>query len=146
MEFYLRFPEGMPKGTAQHKGECIRYRISGGRRVPYIHHYKKAEIDTARALFMYQLKKYRSKQPIKGAVALTIILYFDIKGPKKVWGTPKTTRPDCDNYAKELIDCMTDLGFWEDDAQICDLRIKKYYAESATIYIRVEELDHETLV
>lgn len=148
MEFYLRFPEGMPKGTSQMKGECIRYKISGGKRVPYIHHYKKAEVNTSRTIFTHQLKwfKNRIKQPIKGAVALTIILYFDIKGPKKVWGTPKTTRPDCDNYAKELIDCMTDLGFWEDDAQICDLRIKKYYAESATIYIRVEELDHEALV
>ena len=43
-EFYLRFENGMPKGTSQEKGECIRYKISGGRRVPYIHHFKKATI------------------------------------------------------------------------------------------------------
>ena len=139
-EFYLRFENGMPKGTSQEKGECIRYKISGGRRVPYIHHFKKAAVGSARQIFEYSLKRYRPKKPSTAPISLTLILYFDIKGPKKLWGTPKTTRPDCDNYAKELIDSMTTLGFWEDDAQVYELKVKKYYAEKSTIYVRVEEL------
>ena len=38
---------------------------------------------------------------------------------------------------------MTELGFWKDDSQIVDLRLVKYYAEQATIYIKVEELEDE---
>lgn len=140
-EFYLRFEEGMPKATAQMKGECIRYKVSGTRRVPYIHHFKKAGVSATRREFELKLKAHRPKQKITGAVRLTLILYFDKKSPKKAWGTYKVTRPDCDNYAKELIDSMTAVGFWEDDAQIADLHIVKYYAEKATIFVRVEELE-----
>ena len=140
-EFFLRFENGMPKATAQQKGECIRYKIHGGRRVPYIHHFKKAGVSAARQEFELKLKRYRPKQKATGPIRLTVILYFDKKSPKKAWGTYKITRPDCDNYAKELIDSMTAVGFWEDDAQIADLRVIKYYAESATIFVRTEDLE-----
>ena len=42
-EFYLHFEEGMPKGTAQEKGERIAYRFLGGKKVPYIDHYRQGE-------------------------------------------------------------------------------------------------------
>ena len=32
-------------------------------------------------------------------------------------------------------------GFWHDDAQVADLRIVKKYAEKASIYISVEEME-----
>lgn len=38
---------------------------------------------------------------------------------------------------------MTDLKFWNDDAQVVDLRVIKRYSEKATIYISMEELDDE---
>ena len=140
MEFYLRFPEGMPKGTQQEKGECIRYRIENGRRVPYIHHYKKENVSAARKEFEYKLKRYKPEKPTDAPVRLTVIFYFDIKEKKK-WGHYKTKRPDASNLIKELEDSMTSMGFWYDDSQVADLRIIKYYAESATVYIRVEELE-----
>lgn len=40
---------------------------------------------------------------------------------------PATTRPDSDNIAKAVIDGMK--AVWRDDAQVWDLRIRKYYAE-----------------
>ena len=72
-----------------------------------------------------------------------MIFYFDIKSPKKLWGKYKTTRPDVENFYKECADVMTECGFWSDDSQIVDLRLMKYYAEQATIYIKVEELEDE---
>ena len=56
------------------------------------------------------------------------------------WGKYKPTKPDAENWFKELADVMTQLGYWEDDNQIVDLRIVKYYAEKASIVIRWEEL------
>ena len=139
-EIYLRFENGLPKGTAQHKGERIATRYVNGRRVQYIHHYKTDSVSAARQEYEYKLMKYRPKTPSQNPIALTVCLFFSIKAPRRLWGTYKTTRPDCDNYAKELIDAMTAVGFWEDDAQVVDLHIVKRYAEQATIYIRWEEL------
>lgn len=139
-EFYLKFENGMPQGTAQEKGERICYVVKNGKRVPYIKHYRKPSVDATRAEFIYKLKKYKPAKPLAGPIRLTVILYFDKKAPKKCWGTYKTTRPDCSNYVKELEDAMTECGFWFDDNQVADLRVVKYYAESATIYVRLEEL------
>ena len=140
-QFFLKFENGMPKGTAQQKGECIRYKISGGKRIPYIHHFTKKTVEGMRTEFELKLKSHRPKTPAQGPVWLTLILYFDIKGPKKLWGSYKTTKPDVDNYAKELIDAMTAVGFWNDDAQVVDLKVVKYYAEKATIFVQWGEVE-----
>lgn len=138
---FLNFENGMPKGTSQEKGECIRYKISGGKRVPYIHHFKKPKVEGMRAEFELKLKRHKPKKPVQGPVRLSLSLFFDVKRPKKLWGTYKTTKPDLDNYAKELIDAMTAIGFWGDDAQVSELKVSKRYAEKASIVIQWEELE-----
>lgn len=142
-EFYLHFENGMPKGTAQEKGERIDWKRIGGKLVPYIDHYRKPEVQAARNQLTLMMKKYRPKQPSERPIKLLVCLYFDISKPKKLWGKYKTTRPDCDNYVKEIKDVMTELGFWKDDAQVVDLHVIKRYSEKATIYIQLEELDDE---
>lgn len=140
-DILLRFPSGMPKGTAQEKGECIRYRITNGKRVPYIHHFKKENIASARKEFEIKLKRFRPATPSTAPIRLQVYLFFDIKGPKKVWGTYKTTRPDCSNFIKELEDAMTACGFWKDDSQVAELKVQKRWASDASIFIRWEELE-----
>lgn len=142
-EIYLKFENGMPKGTSQQKGECIRYKIINGKRIAYIHHFKKENVEAMRKEFEYKLKRYRPAEPYDGPVSLFVIFYYDIKTPKKLWGKYKTKKPDVDNAAKELIDAMTSCRFWHDDAQIADLHLVKYYAEKAAIYIRVEGLEND---
>lgn len=142
-EFYLHFEDGIPKGTAQQHGERIAYKRIAGRLVPYIVNYRKANVQLARDMFTVKMKPYRPKQPSDRPIRLVVCLYFDISKPKKLWGKYKTTRPDCDNYVKEIKDVMTELGFWNDDAQVVDLRVIKRYSEKATIYISLEELDDE---
>ena len=132
-EFYLRFENGMPKGTSQQK----RYNRRTGR------YFMGSKLKAQHDQFILMMKKYKPKEPSDKPIRLLICLYFDIKQPKKLWGTYKTTRPDCDNYVKELTDCMTEVGFWEDDAQVVDLHVIKRFAEKATIYIQLEELDDE---
>lgn len=139
-EMYLRFPEGLPTTTAQKKGECIRYKIENGKRVPYIHHFKKEALSALRTELEYKLKRFKPKKPLDGAIRVMVCVYFNVK-EKRLWGKYKTTRPDCDNYVKEIEDAMTSVGFWNDDAQIVDLRVIKYYAEEACIFIRVEDID-----
>ena len=140
-EFYLHFPEGLPRATAQQKGESIRYKEVDGRILPYIDHYRKPKVQALRNELTLKMKRYRPKETSEKPIRLTVILYFDIKAPKKLWGTYKTTKPDCDNYVKEIKDVMTLLKFWKDDNQVVDLRVVKYFAEKGTIFIRMEELE-----
>lgn len=140
-EFYLHFPEGLPRTTAQMKGEAIRYKKIDGRILPYIDHYRKPKVQALRNELTLKMKRYRPKETSEKPIRLTVILYFDIKAPKKLWGTYKTTKPDCDNYVKEIKDVMTLLKFWKDDNQVVDLRVVKYFAEKGTIFIRMEELE-----
>lgn len=39
---------------------------------------------------------------------------------------PHVERPDADNLVKSLLDSMTRAGVWVDDAQVCDLRVRKW--------------------
>ena len=110
-EFYLHFPEGLPRTTAQMKGESIRYKKVDGRILPYIDHYRKPKVQALRNELTLKMKRYRPEQTSEKPIRLTVILYFDIKAPKKLWGTYKTTKPDCDNYVKEIKDVMTLLKF-----------------------------------
>ena len=125
--------ETMPKATAQMK------RFNG-----HTHTYFKSKtlLETER-LYRAKLLPHKPGHPSDAPIRLFIVLYFDKKSPKRLWGTYKTTRPDADNFCKALIDQMTQVGFWTDDSQIVDLRIKKYYAEKASIFIEWEEVFNE---
>ena len=140
--FYLNFENGLPKGTAQQKGEAIRYKANGQ---PYIQHYKKAKISAARTEFIYKLKKHAPKVPTDKPVRLIVFLCFDIQD-RKLWGKYKTRRPDVDGYLKEFMDAMTDCGFWKDDAQVADLRVVKTYGEKGSIVVTVEDLEEPKAV
>ena len=133
--FVLTFENGLPKGTAQQKGETVRYK--NGK--PFVFHYKKSSVESARQLFAYKLKPYAPSTPITGCVALSVTLFFSVKERAK-WGKHKPSRPDADNYCKELVDVMGSLGWWIDDAQIVKLKIEKRYAEKASIFIHCEEV------
>lgn len=48
------------------------------------------------------------------------------------------TKPDLDNSVKLLQDCMTKLGFWQDDRFVVSLITEKFWAQVPGIYIRIE--------
>lgn len=129
-QFYLHF-ETMPKGTAQQKGVSI---IHGKP-----HFYEKANVRETRQELTQALTPYRPKKPSTLPIVLKVWFYFDTKDKKK-WNQPKPTRPDTDNLQKLLKDCMTDVGFWLDDAQVVEETVGKYYAEKATIAVYWEEV------
>jgi Holliday junction resolvase RusA-like endonuclease len=52
-----------------------------------------------------------------------------LKEPAQVWHAKK---PDCDNIAKALLDALTTLGFWTDDALVAECEIIKKYVQGKT--------------
>ena len=41
---------------------------------------------------------------------------------------PHTKRPDVDNLAKAVLDCLSELGWWVDDTRVAELEATKEYA------------------
>ena len=129
--FFLNFPT-MPKGTSQEK----RIRIVNGKPV----FFKKGSVASAEYQFKLALKPNAPDVPSDKPIKLTIWFCFDTK-IKKLWKKPKPTRPDTDNYLKLFKDCMTECGFWNDDAQVVDERVIKTYAEKASIFVSWKEIN-----
>ena len=132
-QFCLHFPT-MPKGTAQQKG----YNRKTGK------YFKKDNVANAEYEFKVSLIPHKPTKPSDKPIKLTVMFNFDTK-TKKLWGLPKATRPDTDNYLKLFKDCMTDMGFWLDDSQVWDERVVKVYSEQASITVIYEETDVEEM-
>lgn len=135
MTLYLELEEN-PKGTSQMKGESV---VRGR-----IHHFEKKNVRTQRAIYeqaiMETLKDIDREPPnYEDAVFLHVTFFYEIKA-KKRWGEWKTSKPDCDNAVKLLQDVLTSLGFWKDDSQISDLRVKKYLSEKPGLLIETGRL------
>ena len=77
--------------------------------------------------------------PLSGPVILRVDFVFPASREHKA-GTPKTTRPDTDNMVKLLKDCLTHAGFWEDDAQVFDETVIKYYDTDPGVKIYIRRL------
>lgn len=70
---------------------------------------------------------------------LHVTLLFRFARPKSHWSkkglkptAPEyhTSKPDADNLAKAVLDCITQLRFWRDDAQVSALDVRKKYANA----------------
>lgn len=104
--------------------------------------YEPAELKAVRSKLMAHLGQYAPLVPLQGAVRLMVKWCFPITG-KHEDGEWKTTKPDTDNLQKLLKDCMTDLGYWKDDAQVASEIVEKFWAKVPGIYIFAEELEGE---
>lgn len=122
----------IPSVTSQQKGVKV---IKGKP-----HFFEKKKVAEARAIYYGNLYDHKPTKPLQGAVRVDMVIQYPMaKGKSPL--TFKITRPDLDNTAKLILDVMTDLGFWNDDAQIASLELTKLYHEKSGIYIRVTELD-----
>ena len=83
-EIFLRFDNGLPRTTAQEKGETIKYKRirtqKGVKLVPYIFHFRKPEVEQMRTLFAYKLKPFRPKTPSILPIKIEFFIYFDVNG------------------------------------------------------------------
>lgn len=104
------------------------------------HFYEPEDLKAARVKLMGHLSKYAPENKIMSPVRMTTKWCFPLAGSHKD-GEYKYTKPDLDNSNKLLQDCMTNLGFWKDDAYVVSLINEKFWAEIPGIYIRIEEIE-----
>lgn len=133
IEFFLPM-EKIPTTTHQQKKVNVR------NSKPVF--YEPVELQNARAKFESLLARHVPPDKIQGAVRLTVKWCFPmVKGTHD--GQYKTTKPDTDNLQKLFKDCMTKVGYWNDDAQVASEISEKFWAKIVGIYVKVEEWNDE---
>lgn len=94
---------------ADTRAEAWQMRAEFSRRLPSGWRAKGGPVKV-RVELVYPLRK-RERERLEGAGDLLL---------------PHVERPDADNIVKSLLDSMTRAGVWADDAQVCDLRVRKW--------------------
>lgn len=75
------------------------------------------------------------KKTITGPVRLTVRFSIPLpKGMKMANSVPipHVKKPDTDNLLKSTMDSLTDIGVWEDDSQVYEILVGKYYTGRKT--------------
>ena len=129
IEFFM--PMIPPQTTAQMKQVTVR----NGKPV----FYEPEKLKTARSKLMGHLSKHVPEEKYTGPVRLVTKWLFPMTKTSKN-GQYKHTRPDTDNLQKLLKDCMSDVGYWKDDALVVSEIVEKFWADTPGIYIKIEEV------
>lgn len=84
--------------------------------------------------------------PFGGPLRLTVTFCMPI--PKRRHegqrdGAPHASRPDIDNLAKLVLDVLSRLRWWHDDAQVSELRAGKFYGERPGVHVRIDRAGWE---
>lgn len=132
----VRFFLAMVPPTVTHQEKQVR--VVKGKPIVY----EPAALKAARAKLMAHLAKYEPVEPLEGALRLVCKWCFPLdKGGRHQDGEYKTSKPDTDNLQKLLKDCMTDLGFWVDDAQVASEVAEKFWADIPGIFVQIWQLN-----
>jgi len=94
--------------------------------------------------FSLHAKRYVPAVPIEGAVEVEISLYYTppkylLPKINKCKTLVKTTKPDCDNVVKVILDEFTKLGYWLDDSQVWSLTVRKYWSQQPAVLCTITQ-------
>lgn len=103
--------------------------------------YKPEKIKQAKKEIVKHLMPFKPKEPLQGPVELKVVWLFP-RGKRHKHFEWRTTRPDTDNLEKLLKDCMTEVGFWKDDALVVSETVYKIWSDEPTgISIELKALE-----
>lgn len=102
--------------------------------------YQPEKLKEAKRTLRMHLMPFKPDEPLAGPVSLNVSWRFP-KGKSHRHNEWRVTKPDTDNLEKMLKDVMTEVGFWEDDAQVVVEHVEKLWTDEPTgISIEIEVL------
>lgn len=125
-----------PTTTAQQKGVFVR--------AGHAHFYTKEKVRQAENFLAAMLAPYAPAEPLHGPVYFQARWCFPyrksekrsiVKAGKEV---PHNSRPDLDNLEKNLLDVLTRLRFWDDDAQVFTKSTAKVWGPSGYLALAIK--------
>ena len=87
-------------------------------------------------------------ESLKGAISAEIEVFMQIpKSDSKKMKEAKLSgkirpqvKPDVDNLCKTILDALNGLAY-DDDKQVVECVVKKYYGEEPSVYVKLKSLD-----
>ena len=137
------FAAGIPKGQPRPRAFARKFGNTYSARVydPGTAEGWKAQVALAAKASLYGVF------PLPGPLGVSLAFYmprpkghFGKKGLKASAPSFPTGKPDVDNLAKAVLDALTQVGMWVDDAQIITLMVSKHYGQKTGCQIQIEEL------
>ena len=139
--------EGIPK--PQPRPRAFARKMGNGKFAARV--YDAGTAEAWKSQIAFEASSHRPDQVIDGAVSVE--LRFEMPRPKSHHksGMPDRPlkdsapmhpigKPDCDNLAKAVLDCITQLGcFWRDDSQVVHLTITKEYSQLPGLVVFINE-------
>ena len=102
--------------------------------------YKPENVAKAKEELKKHLRPFKPEEPLDGPIELKVTWLFP-RGKRHRHLEWRTTKPDTDNLEKLLKDCMTQLGFWKDDALVVRETVEKLWSDEPTgIALEIEIL------
>lgn len=109
--------------------------------------YDPGTADGWKQIVWFTARQGRPETPHEGAVEVR--MEFRLPRPKRLMRAkdadgqvPHTAKPDADNLAKAVLDVLTSVGYYRDDAQVCLLSVSKvYHAKDAAPGALVEVVE-----
>jgi Holliday junction resolvase RusA-like endonuclease len=102
-----------------------------------------------KGLIALAARPHKPAAPIEGPIRVDVDFFF--ARPQRLLRRrdpeepiPHDSKPDRDNLDKAVLDALTQLGFWRDDAQVCAGEVRKFYVSktgSPHAKIRIEATD-----
>lgn len=131
LEFFMAMEP--PTMTAQEHKVMVR----NGKPIMY----EPQELKASRQKLTDYLAQHKPDKPMDGPLELVTTWCFSTEDPERM-SQYRITKPDTDNLNKMLKDCMTRVGFWNDDAQVCREIIEKFWVNRniAGIFVRITQL------
>ena len=130
LQFFM--PMIPPTTTFQDKELAVRH----GKPVIF----DSAELIAVKAKLQGHLSKYIPAEPVTGPIRILVKWCYPATDAHPA-GTWKITKPDSDNLQKALLDCMTRLKFWKDDAQVCSQIAEKFWSDVPGVFVYITQLE-----
>ena len=86
-------------------------------------------------------------EPYSGQIRAEVEVFIQVpqsdsklkKQTKLIGEIRPTIKPDCDNLAKSILDSLNGLAY-QDDKQVVELEVKKFYAEQPEVKVKLMEV------
>jgi Holliday junction resolvase RusA-like endonuclease len=135
-------PKGQPRARAFYKpGLGVRM-------------YDAGTAEGWKGLIAVAAREHLPVKPLEGPLEVSIMFLFE--RPKSHYRTGKhadelrpdaplwhTSKPDRDNLEKAVLDCLTTIGMWKDDCQVCAGQITKLWSTTGRMAISIATINQE---
>ena len=120
--------DGIPKG--QPRARAFAMKLHGGGATARL--YDPGTAEGWKGQVAAAVRPQLPAAPLDGPLAVTMGFAFPRPAKLMRRKDPEgeimhTAKPDADNAAKAVLDALTQIGLWHDDAQVCALRVTKAY-------------------